>query len=114
MNEHDVERVLERYRPVGPPERLRARILTPDSSARVWPWAAVAAALLALVVGLNADRDRLIGSVDAPVEPDARTREIQAVAEMIGVSDARTRAEAFVLMREQLLGEQRTGSGGGQ
>jgi hypothetical protein len=48
MTEHDLEDLLRRYRPLGPPPELRARIAAAAAPApRTWPWAAAAAALLA-------------------------------------------------------------------
>jgi hypothetical protein len=50
---------LKRYRPIGPPERLRARVIQVKAAARTWPWAVAAAALLALSVALNVGARRI-------------------------------------------------------
>ena len=42
------EGLLRKYRPVGPPPRLRARVLAPER--RTWPRALAAAALLAITI----------------------------------------------------------------
>ena len=63
MDDRQVEDLLKRYRPAGPPDSLRERCLTPSSAARVWPWAAAAAALLAITVGLEvAAADAIAGA----------------------------------------------------
>jgi hypothetical protein len=49
-----IEGALRRYRPSGPPAMLRDRVLAQDMPARVWPWAAAAAALLAVTLGMQA------------------------------------------------------------
>jgi hypothetical protein len=59
MDERDVEQLLARYRPANPPPSLDEWIggLTAapaEHSPRVWPWAAAAAALLAITVALDA------------------------------------------------------------
>jgi hypothetical protein len=48
-----IEDTLRRYRPSGPPATLRDRVLAPPVG-RTWPWAAAAAALLAVTLGLQA------------------------------------------------------------
>ena len=54
MLEPDIEDLLRRYRPSGPPPELRARVLANEAAAgRTWPWAAAAAALLAATMGLQ-------------------------------------------------------------
>lgn len=53
MDEPRLEQFLRQYRPVGPPADLRTRVLTPPPPGRVWPWAAAAAALLAVGVALQ-------------------------------------------------------------
>jgi hypothetical protein len=50
MTEQEIEVLLRRYRPAGPRPDLRARILADAAPVpRSWPWAAAAAALLAMV-----------------------------------------------------------------
>jgi hypothetical protein len=54
----DLEDLLRRYRPADPPPGLEARIF---GEPRVWPWAAAAAALLALTLGLQvASRQQVV------------------------------------------------------
>jgi hypothetical protein len=53
MNDSDIEDLLRRHRPLGPPAHLRARVLTPQPPQRIWPWAAAAAALVLSVLTLR-------------------------------------------------------------
>jgi hypothetical protein len=54
MTDPEIEDLLRRYRPAGPPPDLRGRVMTEAAPVgRTWPWAAAAAVLLATVVGLN-------------------------------------------------------------
>jgi hypothetical protein len=64
MNEPDVEDLLRRYRPVGPPPELRGRVVAPVPPVRrAWPWAAAAAALLASVCVLQVSTRNIYQSV---------------------------------------------------
>ena len=62
MTEQDkeIEEILRSYRPVGPPQRLRSRVLSPARSDtkpirpwRVWAFRAAVAAVVLLAVGLR-------------------------------------------------------------
>jgi hypothetical protein len=58
MNDNDVEDLLRRHRPAGPPQDLRARIMAaPMRVQRTWPWAATAAALLVAAISLTVASD---------------------------------------------------------
>jgi hypothetical protein len=53
MNDDQIEDLLRRVRPAGPPPRLRARIISARRPVpRAWPWVSAAAALLVLTVAL--------------------------------------------------------------
>jgi hypothetical protein len=55
MTDPELEDLLRRYQPAGPPAALRARILGDTTPVgRTWPWAVAAAVLLATVVGTHA------------------------------------------------------------
>jgi len=69
MNDHDIEQMLRRQRPAGPPPELRARIFKPAANAaRLWPWAAAAAALLAATVGFSSASASLQATVPIPAD----------------------------------------------
>jgi hypothetical protein len=70
-----IEGALRRYRPSGPPATLRERVLAQDVPARVWPWAAAAAALLAVTLGAGGDAARIWTGLPAP--PDALIGEFE-------------------------------------
>ena len=59
-HENEIEQILRRYRPAGPSERLRERVLSsaqpgtkPARSWRVWAFRAAVAAVVLLAVGLR-------------------------------------------------------------
>ena len=73
MNDEDLETLLRRYRPLGPPEALRGQIMAavPLSGPRLRDWfPAVAAVILAVVFSWLAgvERQRLSASLVAPIE----------------------------------------------
>jgi hypothetical protein len=73
MNDEDLETLLRRYRPLGPPEALRGQIMAavPLSGPRLRDWLpAVAAVILAVVFSWLAgvERQRLSASLVAPIE----------------------------------------------
>ena len=75
MNDDDLETLLRRYRPLGPPQALRGQIMAavPLSGPRLRDWfPAVAAVILAVVFSWLAgvERQRLSASltVVAPIE----------------------------------------------
>jgi hypothetical protein len=98
---HDIEDLLRRYQPAGPPPSLRARILgDAGDRPRTWPWAAAAAALLGATVALHAARPRLSETWADPA-PQHREIAIAQLAEMLGGGDiARWRAEQAVARDE--------------
>jgi hypothetical protein len=69
-----IEGALRRYRPSGPPAALRDRVLAPPVG-RTWPWAAAAAALLAVTLGAGGDAARIWNGLPAP--PDALLGEFE-------------------------------------
>src|SRR5687768_14496684 len=103
MTDHDIEQMLRRHRPAGPPPELRARIFQPaPDEGRLWPWAAAAAALLATTIGFHAASASLRSKVPVPagtVAVDDRERLIEALG---GDDIARARAE-FMIAEQALL-----------
>ena len=53
MKDDQIEDLLRRVQPAGPPPELRARILATRPARPAWPWAAAAAALLLAIAGLQ-------------------------------------------------------------
>lgn len=86
MIDPELDDLLRRYRPAGPPSDLRARVVGDAAPAgRTWPWVAAAAVLLAATVGLQVARLRLATPVeDAELQGAA---ELRIVAEMLGGSE---------------------------
>jgi len=92
------EDLLRKYRPVGPPSGLRARILVPERA--TWPWALAAAALLFLTIALHA-ATRSLGAADPPTPafgPDAR---IAFIAHALGDGEEARRTATFIVMEEE-------------
>lgn len=103
MQDSDIEGLLKKYRPVAPSNALEARIFqlpNPGAgqipTARTWPWAVAAAALLALTVGLHAF------SLTAPIAADEGldVQRVQMLAAEIGGPGARATAE-YIVREEQ-------------
>lgn len=95
MDDQDVERLLRRYVPAGPPPGLRARIRRPTP--RLWPWAAAASALLAATLGLRLVTERTAASVNIDSGPDSAQLAVDDLTEMLGGDEAARRyAEATI------------------
>jgi hypothetical protein len=102
MNDQDLETLLRRYRPIGPPSALRARCIERGASEGVkhaWPWAAAAAALLVATIGLTTRTARL----EAPVagEPDQTARAIEDLAALLGADDVARSTAALIVAEEE-------------
>jgi hypothetical protein len=99
MDEDKVRELLGRYRPAGPARDLRQRALTAGVSApRTWPWAAAAAALLVVSVGLH-----VAASYEVPryAVDDNGSDSVEALAAALGGdADARVAAEMIVAARQ--------------
>lgn len=104
MDERQVEDLLKRYRPAGPPDALRARCLTPPPVARVWPWAAAAAALLAIVVGSQAAVAGATVGANIVTAPDDRDNAVAALTEAFG-GDGAARRTAEQIVDQQMRRE---------
>lgn len=100
MDDAELEDLLGRVRPAGPPPGLRARIAERRRPLRAWPWVAAAAALLVITAVLQVSAERARASFrlqrDAAVVADAV--DSQALRDVLGLEDAEIRAE--VLRRE--------------
>lgn len=100
MDDQQVEDLLKRYRPAAPPDSLRERCLTPLRPTRVWPWAAAAAALFAITVGLEAAAGALARAA-VVVAPDPTAQAIAELAEALG-GDAAARRVAEQVIDDQM------------
>jgi hypothetical protein len=98
-SDDELLRELNRYRPVGPPPRLRDRVLQMKQPARTWPWAVAAAALLALSVALNAGARRI--EADTSVLLPASERAPDPFDEVPAGLRAMAEREAFFTRLEQ-------------
>jgi predicted lysophospholipase L1 biosynthesis ABC-type transport system permease subunit len=107
MDEHDVEDLLRRVRPVGPPAELRLRIeqeaALPVPAPRAWPWAAAAAALLVLTAGLRVEVNRLESRVEVP--PDPAIAIVDDLAERLGGDAAARRMATLMVLEQQMRAE---------
>jgi ferric-dicitrate binding protein FerR (iron transport regulator) len=97
----DIERVLARYRPAGPPATLRARVLAPRQSAvrHLAPWLSIAAALAAAIwlhVLASRTHTRLDDQVTTAYGPP-RPVMVDELADALGGDDAARAAAAAYL-----------------
>src|SRR5688572_24855459 len=96
MNHEQIEQLLRRHRPVGPPSTLRGRCLAAVPAPRTWPWAAAAAILLAGTMALYSGTERLIQRTDIPPASDDAAAAREVIAAWIG--DEATAQEIAELM----------------
>jgi hypothetical protein len=101
-NDRDVESLLRRYEPAGPPSELRARVVGArgDGRRRAWPWVAAAAALLIATFGLHVASARLSGTWVEPAV-DARAQAIADLAEMLGGDEGAKGVAEQVIARDE-------------
>jgi hypothetical protein len=93
MNDDQIEGLLRRVRPAGPPPELRARILLAQPARRAWPWAAAAAALLLMIAGLQWSAGELRHEIrPATLEAGADDPESRALAEAFSLKEDEIRA----------------------
>lgn len=102
MDDRGVERLLKRYRPADPSQSLDERIagLTGASSPReprAWPWAAAAAALLAIAVGLHAS---VRVAPNEPLPDPGFNQDVSSLASEFGGAPAAHRLAESMLRRE--------------
>jgi hypothetical protein len=93
------EDLLRKYRPVGPPPRLRARVVEGDAPA--WPWAAAAAALLLVALSFHLATSSL-GLAESMQEPFGVEARIAYIAERLGGSEAARETATWIVMEEEV------------
>ena len=94
------EDLLRKYRPVGPPAGLRARLLVPERAA--WPWAVAAAVLVAVTLGFHA----ATGALKAPngtadEDPLGVDQRIAYGTAALGGGDEARRVATLIVMEEE-------------
>jgi hypothetical protein len=118
MNEHEdqanfaaaapVERVLDRFRPIGPPPALRQRVLdaalagphaAPPRRIALWVWRSAVAAGLVAAVWLSLAGDRIAAQVagQVGVGPPVWTPQAEETAELLDGQGAGRRYLAMLL-----------------
>jgi hypothetical protein len=99
-NDNQIEQRLRSYRPAGPPESLRERCLTPSRPARVWPWAAAAAALLITSMAIQAAGRSTIRGADLAFPPGPLARDVEELVDALGGDAAAARLAARIVDEE--------------
>lgn len=101
MNDSDIEDLLRKYRPAGPPVEMRQRILATVRVPRIWPWASAAAALLVMALTLRLAAGNLAAGAPMNVEPPTSARIVEDLTTMLGGdTNARELAEFIVFEQE--------------
>ena len=98
MNDNELDDLLRRVRPAGPPPELRARILASRPARPAWPWAAAAAALLALTIGLQWSAGELRDDMRPGIATAVEDSDEDMLRETFQLSDDEIRA--MTLQRE--------------
>jgi hypothetical protein len=108
MKDSEIEGLLRKYRPVGPPAELRHRILATNGVLRIWPWASAAAALLVLGLTFQLAARNEVAGADLNLGPSAVARVTEDLTRMLG-GDLRARELAeFIVVEQQVHSETTT------
>ena len=110
----ELESLLRRYEPAGPPASLRSRVIAASvRGPRTWPWAVAAAALVASTVWLHDTTER---TVNAQTMDSAVTPAVNVLADLMGGGDeARLTAQRIIAMDEAArLNAQPVGTAGSE
>jgi hypothetical protein len=114
MKDDELEDLLRRVRPAGPPPELRARIVRSSGAIsarrvqRTWPWAAAAAALLVATLALH--QAARLGAASAIDLSTPRDETVEALADMFG-GDREARAIAELMIATDQARSERNGIG---
>lgn len=105
MKDSEIEDLLRKYQPVGPPAELRQRILAITRVPRIWPWASAAAALLVLGLTFHLAARNETAGADVKLGTSAVARVTEDLTNMLG-GDLRARELAeFIVVEQQLRSE---------
>jgi hypothetical protein len=107
MKDSEIEDLLRKYRPVGPPAELRHRILATSRVLRIWPWASAAAALLVLGLTFRLAAWNEVAGADLNLGPPAVARVTEDLTRMLG-GDLRARELAELIVVEQQVHSETT------
>ena len=105
MDDSEIEDLLRRYRPIGPPAVLRERIFAAAPSRRIWPWASAAAALLMSAMTFHVASGYEVGSADVTLGPAAATRVADDLTDMLGGDAAARDLAEFIIVEQQVRSE---------
>jgi hypothetical protein len=98
MNDSDIENVLRKYRPGGPPNQLRQRIVRSEPRQSIRPWLAAAAVLILCVLTCRVAARREVSQVDLQLGLDANARVVDELTDILGGNaEARELAESMVM-----------------
>jgi hypothetical protein len=101
MDDERLNELLRDVMPAGPAPGLRARALSARRPGRAWPWAAAAAAMLAVSLGLHAATVRTAREITqtiGPAEAESAMPELRAIA---AGDEALLRRSALWTMQER-------------
>ena len=105
MDDSEIEDLLRRYRPIGPPARLRERVFATAPSRRIWPWASAAAALLISAMTFHVASGYELGSVGLTLGPAGATRVADDLTGMLGGDVVARDLAEFIIVEQQVRGE---------
>ena len=105
MDDSEIEDLLRRYSPVGPPAGLRERIFATAPSRLIWPWASAAAALLISAMTFHVASGYEVGSADVTLGPAAATRVADDLTDMLGGDAAARDLAEFIIVEQQVRSE---------
>jgi hypothetical protein len=100
MTDSEIEDLLRRHRPPGPPARLRARIVGVSAHRRIWPWMSAAAALLVSALARHSAARSEATAADMKLEAAPAVRVADDLTDILG-GDAAARRFAELLVAEQ-------------
>lgn len=105
MKDSEIEDLLRKYRPVGPPAELRQLILATTRIPRIWPWASAAAALLVLGVAFQLATRNATAGVGLNLGPSAVARVTEDLTNMLGGNLRARELAAFIVVEQQVHSE---------